>query len=115
MEETKGDLPLLLAPQQFTVIPVNPNLHNEYAKELVNKMLAKGYRVKLDDRNEKLGYRIREAQVKKVTMQIVVGDHEVEDKSVTIRRHGQKESLTLSMEEFFEAADREINNKELAK
>ncbi|MBR0474968.1 MAG: threonine--tRNA ligase [Erysipelotrichaceae bacterium] len=115
LEETKGDLPLWLAPQQFTVIPVNPNLHNEYAKELVNKMLAKGYRVKLDDRNEKLGYRIREAQVKKVTMQIVVGDHEVEDKSVTIRRHGQKESLTLSMEEFFEAADREINNKELAK
>ena len=115
LEETKGDLPLWLAPQQFTVIPVNPNLHNEYAKELVNKMLAKGYRVKLDDRNEKLGYRIREAQVKKVTMQIVVGDHEVEDNSVTIRRHGQKESLTLSMEEFFEAADREINNKELAK
>ncbi|MBQ2214015.1 MAG: threonine--tRNA ligase, partial [Erysipelotrichaceae bacterium] len=75
LEETKGDLPLWLAPQQFTVIPVNPNIHYEYARDLVDKMMKKGYRVKLDDRNEKLGYRIREAQVKKVTMQIVIGDH----------------------------------------
>jgi len=115
LEETKGDLPLWLAPQQFTVIPVNPNIHYEYARDLVDKMMKKGYRVKLDDRNEKLGYRIREAQVKKVTMQIVIGDHEVADNTVTIRRHGQKESLTLSQEEFFAAADREIINKELAK
>lgn len=115
LEETKGDLPLWLAPQQFTVIPVNPNIHYEYARELVDKMMKKGYRVKLDDRNEKLGYRIREAQVKKVTMQIVIGDHEVADNTVTIRRHGQKESLTLSQEEFFAAVDREIINKELAK
>ena len=115
LEETKGDLPLWLAPQQFTVIPVNPNVHYEYARDLVDKMMKKGYRVKLDDRNEKLGYRIREAQVKKVTMQIVIGDHEVADNTVTIRRHGQKESLTLSQEEFFAAVDREIINKELAK
>ncbi|MBQ1299951.1 MAG: threonine--tRNA ligase [Erysipelotrichaceae bacterium] len=115
LEETKGDLPLWLAPQQFTVIPVNPNIHYEYARDLVDKMMKKGYRVKLDDRNEKLGYRIREAQVKKVTMQIVIGDHEVADNTVTIRRHGQKESLTLSQEEFFAAVDREIINKELAK
>ncbi|MBE6104520.1 MAG: threonine--tRNA ligase, partial [Erysipelotrichaceae bacterium] len=81
LEETKGDLPLWLAPQQFTVIPVNPNIHYEYARDLVDKMMKKGYRVKLDDRNEKLGYRIREAQVKKVTMQIVIGDHEVADKT----------------------------------
>ncbi|MBR2826771.1 MAG: threonine--tRNA ligase [Erysipelotrichaceae bacterium] len=115
LEETKGDLPLWLAPQQFTVIPVNPNVHYEYARDLVDKMMKKGYRVKLDDRNEKLGYRIREAQVKKVTMQIVIGDHEVADNTVTIRRHGQKESLTLSQEEFFAAVDREIVDKELAK
>ena len=115
LEETKGDLPLWLAPQQFTVIPVNPNIHYDYAKDLVEKMQKKGYRVKLDDRNEKLGYRIREAQVKKVTMQIVIGDHEVADNTVTIRRHGQKESLTLTQDEFFEACDREIRNKELAK
>ncbi len=115
LEETKGDLPLWLAPQQFTVIPVNPNIHYEYARDLVDKMMKKGYRVKLDDRNEKLGYRIREAQVKKVTMQIVIGDHEVADNTVTIRRHGQKESLTLSQEEFFAAVDREITDKELAK
>ena len=115
LEETKGDLPLWLAPQQFTVIPVNPNVHYEYARDLVDKMMKKGYRVKLDDRNEKLGYRIGEAQVKKVTMQIVIGDHEVADNTVTIRRHGQKESLTLSQEEFFAAVDREIVDKELAK
>ncbi|MBR0136823.1 MAG: threonine--tRNA ligase [Erysipelotrichaceae bacterium] len=112
LEETKGDLPLWLAPQQFTVIPVNPEIHNEYCQKLTEELLLKGYRAKLDDRNEKLGYRIREAQVKKVTIQIVVGDQEIENKTVTIRRHGQQKSLTLGWDEFFESIKREVDNRE---
>ena len=114
LEETKGDLPLWLAPQQFAVIPVNPNSHSDYARELTEKLRKSGYRAYLDDRNEKLGYRIREAQVKKVTMQIVIGDNEVNDKTVTVRRHGQKESLTLSEKDFFESVRQEVDEKRLA-
>ena len=115
LEETKGDLPLWLAPQQFSVIPVNPNIHDDYAREVTQEMAEHGYRVKLDDRNEKLGYRIREAQVKKVSIQLVLGDNEKENNTVTIRRHGQKDSLTLSKEDFFKAMDEEINSKALIK
>ncbi len=115
LEETKGDLPLWLSPQQFTVIPVNPLVHSDYAKELTEKMKKEGFRVKLDNRNEKLGYRVREAQIKKVTVQVVIGDSEIENKTVTIRRHGQRESLTLGQDEFFAAMHKEIDNKELAK
>ena len=115
LEETKGKLPLWLAPVQFAIIPVNPNIHNEYCKELLDDMKKLGFRVYLDDRNEKLGYRIREAQVKKVPIQIVIGDQEVENRSVTIRRHGQKDSFTFTREDFLENMKQEINNKELAK
>ncbi len=114
LEETKGNLPMWLAPQQFSVIPVNPNVHTEYAAELVGKMENLGFRVKLDDRNEKLGYRIREAQVKKVTVQVVVGDNEVANNSVTIRRHGQKQQVTMTVDEFLLAMQEEINEKKLA-
>ncbi|MBQ2479383.1 MAG: threonine--tRNA ligase, partial [Erysipelotrichales bacterium] len=115
LEETKGDLPLWLSPQQFTVIPVNPLVHSDYAKELTEKMRKEGFRVKLDNRNEKLGYRVREAQIKKVTVQVVIGDAEIENQTVTIRRHGQRESLTMGQAEFFAAMHKEIDDKELAK
>lgn len=115
LEETKGDLPLWLSPQQFTVIPVNPLVHSDYAKELTEKMRKEGFRVKLDNRNEKLGYRVREAQIKKVTVQVVIGDAEIENQTVTIRRHGQRESLTMGQTEFFAAMHKEIDDKELAK
>ena len=115
LEETKGDLPLWLSPQQFTVIPVNPLVHSDYAKELTEKMRKEGFRVKLDNRNEKLGYRVREAQIKKVTVQVVIGDAEIENQTVTIRRHGQRESLTMGQTEFFAAMHKEIDGKELAK
>ena len=115
LEETKGKLPLWLAPVQFAIVPVNPNIHNDYCKELLADMKKLGFRVYLDDRNEKLGYRIREAQVKKVPIQIVIGDQEVENRNVTIRRHGQKESFTFAREDFLNNMKQEIDNKELAK
>ncbi len=113
LEETKGDLPLWLAPQQFAVIPVNPNVHTQYSNELAERMEKEGFRVKVDDRNEKLGYRIREAQVKKVSIQCVIGDNEVNGKLVTIRRHGHQESETLGIEEFFKQMHQEIDEKRL--
>jgi threonyl-tRNA synthetase len=115
LEETKGKLPLWLAPVQFAIVPVNPNIHNDYCNELLTDMKKLGLRVYLDDRNEKLGYRIREAQVKKVPIQIVIGDQEVENRNVTIRRHGQKESYTFVREDFLNNMKQEIDNKELAK
>ncbi|MBE6116120.1 MAG: threonine--tRNA ligase [Erysipelotrichaceae bacterium] len=115
LEETKGRLPLWLAPQQFAVIPVNPNVHTEYAAEVTDLLNREGFRAKLDDRNEKLGYRIREAQVKKVSIQLVIGDKEIENRTITMRRYSHQESETYSLEEFIRLVKDEVNNKELAK
>ncbi|MBQ4252562.1 MAG: threonine--tRNA ligase [Erysipelotrichaceae bacterium] len=111
LEETMGNLPLWLAPEQFTIIPVNPNVHSDFAYDLCRRMAAEGFRVKVDDRNEKLGYRVREAQVKKVTIQVVIGDNEVQNDLVTIRRHGQKQQLTMSVSDFLAAMHREVDEK----
>jgi threonyl-tRNA synthetase len=114
LEETKGDLPLWLAPQQFAVIPVNPAVNGDYARKLTEQLNGEGFRARLDDRNEKLGYRIREAQVKKVSYQCVIGDQEQRDDTVTFRRHGQKGSTTLSREAFFCSMHQEVASKALA-
>ncbi len=115
LEETKGKLPLWLAPQQFSVIPVNPNEHTDYAREVTERLQREGFRAKLDDRNEKLGYRIREAQVKKVTVQLVIGDNEVNNKTVTARRYGSQATETMDFEEFIKAMHKEVDEKQLAK
>ena len=111
LEETMGNLPLWLAPEQFTIIPVNPNVHSDFSYDLCKRMAAEGFRVKVDDRNEKLGYRVREAQVKKVTIQVVIGDNEVQNNLVTIRRHGQKQQLTMSVNDFLAAMHKEVDEK----
>lgn len=113
LENYAGVFPLWLAPKQFTVIPVNPLVHGQYAKKLTEKLTAEGFRVICDDRNEKLGYRIREAQIKKNPIQIVIGDAELENKTVTIRRHGDKKSVTLSLEQFIKDMKHEIQTKGL--
>jgi len=115
LEETKGRLPLWLAPQQFAVIPVNPNVHTEYAAEVTDLLNRNGFRAKLDDRNEKLGYRIREAQVKKVSVQLVIGDKEIENRTITMRRYNHQESETYTLDEFIALVKAEVDNKELAK
>lgn len=113
LEETKGDLPLWLAPEQFVVIPVSPvsEIHEEYSKKVVQILRKEGYRVQLDDRNEKLGYRVREAQLRKVTMELVVGDREAQENTVTIRRHGQSAQNSMKLEEFLAEVKKEIEEK----
>ena len=88
LEETKGNLPLWLAPTQVQVIPVKLEYHDEYAKEVVAKLRKAHFRVNNDNRDEKLGYRIREAQLKKIPYQLVLGDNERDNGTVTYRKHG---------------------------
>ncbi len=111
LENYGGNFPLWLAPKQFTVIPVNPLVHGSYAKEITDLLVSKGYRATCDDRNEKLGYRLREAQIKKVPVQLVLGDNEAANKTVTIRRHGQQQSTTLSIDEFIALVSEEVESK----
>lgn len=111
LENYGGNFPLWLAPVQFVTIPVNPNVHNDYAQQLTDKLAAAGFRIQNDNRNEKLGYRLREAQIKKVPVQIIVGDNEVNDSLVTFRRHGSKDSETVSVDKFIEMMQNEIAQK----
>lgn len=111
IEHYAGKFPMWLAPVQVEVIPVHHELHYEYAKKVNDELNALGFRSKLDARNEKLGYRIREAQMKKIPVQLVLGDGEAEAGTVTIRRLGEKESLTLSLDEFIKSLRLEIEEK----
>lgn len=114
LEETKGNLPLWLAPTQVQVIPVKLEYHDEYAKEVVAKLRKAHFRVNNDNRDEKLGYRIREAQLKKIPYQLVLGDNERDNGTVTYRKHGEKKQTTVTFEEFVELLNTEIENKTLS-
>lgn len=111
LEETKGILPLWLSPKQAVIIPVSPEAHGEYARKVYADLKAMGIRCSVDDRNEKLGYRIREAQTGKTPIQIVVGDGEVESNGVTIRRYGSKQQTKMSAEDFYRLLREEIASK----
>ncbi|MFB2002546.1 threonine--tRNA ligase [Staphylococcus aureus] len=99
-EETKGAFPTWLAPKQVEIIPVNLDLHYDYAKSIQDELKSQGVRVEIDDRNEKMGYKIREAQMQKIPYQIVVGDKEVENKEVNVRKYGSQDQETLEKDEF---------------
>lgn len=114
LEETKGNLPLWLAPTQVQVIPVKLEYHDEYAKEVVAKLRKAHFRVNNDNRDEKLGYRIREAQLKKIPYQLVLGDNERDNCTVTYRKHGEKKQTTVTFEEFVELLNTEVENKTLS-
>lgn len=113
IEHFAGAFPLWLAPVQMTVIPVNNEYHLEYAKEVCDKLQKAGFRVKLDDRNEKLSYKMRESQTKKVPLTLVLGDKEKDGKSVTYRAHGSNESVTLEINEFIEKVNSNISEKRI--
>ena len=113
LEETKGNLPLWLAPTQVQVIPVKLEYHDEYAKEVVAKLRKAHFRVNNDNRDEKLGYRIREAQLKKIPYQLVLGDNERDNGTVTYRKHGEKKQTTVTFDEFVELLNNEVENKTL--
>jgi threonyl-tRNA synthetase len=107
IEEYKGAFPTWLAPVQAQVIPVSPAVHYDYAREIQDKLKAEGFRVEIDARDEKIGYKIREAQMQKVPYMLVVGDNEVSDQAVNVRKYGEQKSETISFDEFLESFRKE--------
>ncbi|HWO75520.1 MAG TPA: threonine--tRNA ligase [Bacillus sp. (in: firmicutes)] len=100
IEEYKGAFPTWLAPVQAVVIPVSPEVHFDYARQIKDALKAEGFRVELDDRDEKMGYKIREAQIQKIPYMLVVGDQEVQDEAVNVRKYGEQKSETVPFKEF---------------
>ena len=113
IEKYKGAFPLWLHFNQMTILPISNDNHLEYAKQVEKELKKQGFRVTLDERNEKLGYKLREAQIQKTPYQLVLGDQEVSDKTVTIRKYGQQGSETLSLQEFIDRCKTKIENKEV--
>ena len=111
LEETKGLLPLWLSPIQINIIPVNNEYHLEYAENLFNKLKDLGIRVELDDRNEKLGYKMRESVMKKIPYSIIIGNKEVESNTVSYRKCMSDETTNISKEDFINKITEEIKNK----
>ena len=111
IEHFAGAFPLWLAPTQVKVIPVKNEYHLEYSKEVFKLLENKGIRVELDDREEKLGYRIREAQMKKVPYQLVLGDKERDERTVTYRQYGEQKQITVSLDEFVDMVLKQIEEK----
>ncbi len=109
IEEYKGAFPTWLAPVQVQVIPVSPEHHYDYARKVTDELKAAGIRVELDDRSEKVGYKIREAQVQKIPYMLVVGEQEIETNSVNVRKYGEKKSETVSFNDFLEKIIEEVN------
>lgn len=108
IEEYKGAFPTWLAPVQVQVIPVSPDVHFDYAKQVQELLQAEGIRVEIDDRNEKIGYKIREAQMQKTPYMLVVGDNEVAEKAVNVRKYGEQKSEVVSFETFVENLKMEV-------
>ena len=111
IENFAGAFPTWLAPVQVILLPVNNEFHLEYTDELYRLMMDKGIRVEKDDANEKLGYRLRNSQVRKIPYTIVVGDNERDNKTVTYRKYGQKEQVTVSINEFLDLIKKEVETK----
>ncbi|WP_338470465.1 threonine--tRNA ligase [Niallia sp. XMNu-256] len=108
IEEYKGAFPAWLAPVQVQVIPVSPDVHFDYAKKVQEQLKAQGFRVELDGRNEKIGYKIREAQMQKIPYMLVVGDQEVSTESVNVRKYGEQKSESVPFSQFVEALKDEV-------
>ena len=115
IEEYKGAFPVWLAPTQVNIIPVNLEYHEEYAKEIYELLQNHDLRVKLDDRNEKLGYRMRESVMNKIPFALVLGDKERDQGLISYRRYGSNETVTVSKEEFLTLMEEEIKNKVIYK
>ncbi|EJR39316.1 MULTISPECIES: threonine--tRNA ligase [Bacillus] len=100
IEEYKGAFPTWLAPVQAQVIPVSPQVHLDYAKKVQDELRRAGIRVELDTREEKIGYKIREAQMQKIPYMLVVGDNEVTENGVNVRKYGEQKSETMALDAF---------------
>lgn len=113
IEHFAGVFPLWLAPVQINIIPVNNQYHLKYAKNIQDSLIKYNIRCQLDDKDEKLSYKIRESQVKKIPLTLIIGDNEIKDNSITYRIHGSDESITLKLDEFITNLLQNIDNKDL--
>ena len=112
LEETKGALPVWLSPIQVNVIPVNLEYHLDYAKEIFELLSENEFRVNLDTRDEKLSYKMRESQTKKIPFTLILGDKERDNKTISYRCFGSQETTTVSKEEFVNLIKNKIENHE---
>ena len=110
-ENFAGAFPLWIAPIQVNIIPVNNEYHLDYAKEIYEKLASQNIRVKLDDRNEKLSYKMRESQSKKIPLTLIIGDKELESRSISYRKIGGQETSNLAFDEFVKSVIDCINDK----
>ena len=110
LEETKGNLPVWIAPVQVKILPITDD-QQEYAYSLKERFIAKGLRVEVDDRNEKTGYKIREAQLSKVPYMLIVGKKEVEENKVSVRSHTEGDIGAIAVEDFENRILKEIEEK----
>ncbi len=111
IEHYAGSFPLWLAPVQVNIIPVNNEYHLEYANKIKEMLQKEGIRVNLDDRDEKLSYKMREAQIKKYPYNLILGQTEVDNHNISYRTHGSKETISISNEEFIKKIKEEIKTK----
>ena len=114
-EETKGIFPTWLAPTQVVVMPVNSEFQADYAEEVFEELKKHDIRAELDARNEKLGYRLRESQTKKIPYTLILGDNEKENKEISYRMFGSKETTTVKKADFIKMLVKEIKDKSLRK
>ena len=113
IEHFAGVFPLWLAPVQVVVIPVSSEYQGDYATKIYEELKKNGIRVELDNRNEKLGYRLREAQTKKINYTLILGDKEKTDNTISYRCHGKKDTTTVSIDEFISLLKDEITTKKI--
>ncbi|WP_017437233.1 threonine--tRNA ligase [Saccharococcus caldoxylosilyticus] len=111
IEEYKGAFPTWLAPVQVRVIPVSPEAHLDYAYQVKEALQAKGFRVEVDERDEKIGYKIREAQIQKIPYMLVVGDKEIAENAVNVRKYGEQKSETMALDDFIASLQEEVRRK----
>ena len=108
LEETKGNLPLWLCPVQVNIIPVNNDAHMDYCVKIKDELDKYDIRVEIDDRDEKLGYKMRESQTRKVPYTLVIGDNEIDSNSVNYRRFGSKDTNSILIDEFVKMLNEQI-------
>ena len=111
IEHFAGAFPTWLAPNQVNILPVSPEVHGEYCNKLNRIFFEEGFRAKVDAREEKLSYRLRESQIKKNPYTLVIGDKEVENNSVTYRKHGSREEINISLNDFINLVKEDIKSK----
>ena len=111
LEETNGNLPLWMSPNQVNIIPVNNEYHLDYCNEIYDLLKDNDIRVKLDDRDEKLNYKLRESVISKVPYTLIIGDNEKNNNTISYRPRGSKDTITLSKDEFVELLKNNIKTR----